>query len=433
MTPWRRLLHLAVLGASLAPPAAAQIRGPLGGGVVGGLPDVGQTLGRTTRGVLDETNGLAAAALDPEALAAARARRLAEFVGRNRRVLETDPAGDPVVRGEVVAIDPTPGALAAAEAAGFSIASQTTLGELGLRVTIIGAPQGMSVTAALRRLRQLDPSGDYDFDHLYFGAGSAAGPAAAAAGASGPATGARLGLIDTGVAANLPMFAGVAIEERGFAPGAPVPAAHGTATASLISGRLRSFHGAAPGARLYVADIYGGSPTGGSAAALASALEWMAEIGAPVVNVSLVGPPNAVVAAAVKALSARGARIVAAVGNDGPAAPPAYPASYPDVVAVTPVDARGHVLPEAGRALHVDFAAPGAGLEAAALGGGLAPVRGASFAAPIVAGRLSLLLRREDPAAASAALSELAGEARRAGREAGRGVIGEDVLLADRR
>src|SRR5207248_11432234 len=105
----------------------------------------------------------------------------------------------------------------------------------------------------------------------------------------------------------------------------------------------------------------------------------------PVINISLVGPPNAVLAAAVKAAIGRGLLLVAPVGNDGPAAPPLYPAAYPGVVAVTGVDGRRRVLPEAGRAGHVDFAAPGE-VSAAAPGGGYANARGTSFAAPIVAG-----------------------------------------------
>ena len=431
MTPWRRTwLSLALAGVMLGGPAAAQILGPVGG-VVGRLPDIGQTVGGAT-GVLGRTDGVVDRAVDPQALLDARLRRLGQMVARNRQLLEADPAGNPVLRGQVVALGVAPEALAAARAAGFSIREQRSLGSLGLQMTVLTAPDGVSAQDALRRLRRLDPSGDYDFNHLYLGSGGAGGaPQASDLGAGPPpASGARLGLVDTGVAASLPVFAGVAIEQRGFAAPAPRPDAHGTATASLISGRLGGYHGAAPGAALYVADIYGGSLTGGSAGALAAALDWMAEVDVPVVNVSLVGPPNALVGAAVKALSRRGARIVAPVGNDGPAAPPAYPASYPEVIAVAPVDARGHVLPEAGRALHVDFAAPGAGIRAADLAGRLATVRGSSFAAPIVAGRLALRLRRTDPGAAAEAVADLAREARPAGREAGHGVIGEDVRLA---
>src|SRR3546814_9841190 len=79
--------------------------------------------------------------------------------------------------------------------------------------------------------------------------------------------------------------------------------------------------------------------------------------------------------------------IVAAVGNDGPAAPPAYPASYKGVFAVTGVNARNRALPEAGRALHIDFAAPGDAVLAATSIDATDRLRGTSFAAPLVAGR----------------------------------------------
>ncbi len=105
---------------------------------------------------------------------------------------------------------------------------------------------------------------------------------------------------------------------------------------------------------------------------------------------------------------------------------------------MTPVDGRGHVLPEAGRAAHIDFAAPGAGVSAARPGGGVTAVRGASFAAPIVAARLALLLRAPDRAGAARAVSVLASEARDVGPRGedkvyGKGLIGAERLLAARR
>ena len=81
--------------------------------------------------------------------------------------------------------------------------------------------------------------------------------------------------------------------------------------------------------------------------------------------------------------------MVAAVGNDGPAAPPQFPASYPGVIAVTGVDAGDRALREAGRALHLDYAAPGADLVAALPGKGYVAVRGTSFAAPLVTARIA--------------------------------------------
>ncbi|MES2135488.1 MAG: S8 family serine peptidase [Pseudomonadota bacterium] len=115
------------------------------------------------------------------------------------------------------------------------------------------------------------------------------------------------------------------------------------------------------------------------------------------------------------ARSARGPGrpVVAAVGNDGPAAPPQYPASYPGVVAVTGVDAHGRALVEAGRATHLDFAAPGADMAAAVPGQGYAKVRGTSFASPLAAARLLL----------AGSPARLASEARPGKGKVGRGVV----------
>jgi subtilisin family serine protease len=185
-----------------------------------------------------------------------------------------------------------------------------------------------------------------------------------------------------------------------------VPSPHGTATASRL---VAGFNNAAATARvdLYLADVYCGEPTGGSTDAVVRALAWLMKETVPVINVSLVGPPNALLQRAVEMAAARGHLVVAAVGNDGPAAPPLYPAAYPGVIAVTGVDRADKVLIEAGRGRFVDFAAPGADIEAARLPSGYASVRGTSFAAPIVASRLALLLELPDPVAAERAVGEL--------------------------
>src|SRR5256885_5575025 len=83
---------------------------------------------------------------------------------------------------------------------------------------------------------------------------------------------------------------------------------------------------------------------------------------------------------------ARGHLVVAAVGNDGPAAPALYPAAWPGVVGVTAVDARQQVLVEALRGAQVKFAAPGADMAAAGPHHRHAPGRRTSFAPPILAG-----------------------------------------------
>jgi subtilisin family serine protease len=191
----------------------------------------------------------------------------------------------------------------------------------------------------------------------------------------------------------------VKIQSRGFGPGGARPGAHGTAVASVLA--------AGGVGQILAADVYGRGPTGGSAEAIVSALAWMAQARVAVVNVSLVGPPNGPLGAAVRALVARGCLIVAAVGNDGPAAPALYPASYPGVIAVTGVDRRRRLLPEAGRAAHVDFAAYGAEVKVAAPGGRTATARGTSYAAPVVAARLARMIDLADPQEAKRVVARL--------------------------
>ena len=159
------------------------------------------------------------------------------------------------------------------------------------------------------------------------------------------------------------------------------------------------FSGAAVGAELYSADVYCGLATGGAVDAVADAFAWMSRERVPVINISLVGPANGLLEQLIRLVTARGHIVVAAVGNDGPGAPPLYPAAYPAVVAVTGVDAHRRVLVEACRGKHVDFAAPGADMAAAGLDAEFALVRGTSFAAPIAAGLFARQLIDDRPCA----------------------------------
>jgi len=124
------------------------------------------------------------------------------------------------------------------------------------------------------------------------------------------------------------------------------------------------------------------------------ALDWLAGNGARVVSMSLVGPRNAVLETAIGAVRRKGMVVVAPVGNDGPVAPPAYPASYPGVLAITAVDGHERPLIEAGHALHLDYAAPGADIRGRNKSGGWTRLRGTSYAVPLVAARAAAALDR---------------------------------------
>ena len=97
----------------------------------------------------------------------------------------------------------------------------------------------------------------------------------------------------------------------------------------------------------------------GRALEVAEALDWMAGLRPTVVNTSFAGPDNPVLAAAIAAVLARGVPVVAAAGNGGPEAPPAYPAAYPGVIAATAVDRQMRPYGKANRGDYVAFAAPG--------------------------------------------------------------------------
>lgn len=426
-----RIAPLLAVALVLAGPSRAQLVGGSLPGVGGALPGVGETVG----GVGTRASGLTGQVdrtLRPVLEAVEPYRRQArDLLRRHATVLEPDDQGQPVVRGEVAGLDMAAEALERAKAAGFGMARRETIEGLGLSVVVLTPPRGMSAREAVRRLRELDPAGHYDFNHIYFESGQA--PSAGRLPARGAASGEglRIGLVDGSASRSQPALARVPMSQRPFAPGGARVTAHGTAVASLLAGSGGGFRGAAPGASLYVADVYGPTPAGGSAIAVARGLGWLAEERTPVINISLVGPPNAVLERAVSALVARGHLIVAAVGNDGPSAAPLYPAAYPGVVAVTGVDGRRRVLPEAGRGAHVAFAAPGADMAAADLRGGFGTVRGASFAAPLTAGLLARRLPMPDPVAARRAVETLGREAVDLGAPGPDPVYGRGLVAAD--
>ena len=327
--------------------------------------------------------------LDPGNLLDVRRVLMRERLRQHGNVLESDPAGELIVRNEVIVVAPSAAALDAARAAGFTVSVETN------RVVVLRAPRGLATAEALNRLRSLDPQGQYDFNHVYLPAGGAAAESsgsqrAPAAQALAEERRPKVGLIDGGVDLRHPALRAAHIRTSGCTAG-PVPSVHGTAIASLLVGRARGFGGAAQGATLYAADVYCNSATGGTASMIVEALAWMAREQVPVINISLVGPANRALEAALRTLIARGHLIVAAVGNDGPASPPLYPAAYPGVVGVTAVDVRKQVLPEAVRGPQVVFSAPGADMAVAANGeSGFSKARGTSFAAPLVAGLLAI-------------------------------------------
>jgi hypothetical protein len=415
---------------------AGQVGGMVGGpvgGVLGGLGSgngVGSLnglvferglLGRTppsiAQSAAESVNALGLgydmSGVSPGEIENYRKARLRALIDANRTTLDRDPEGQPVRKHELIATNPDNVSIAIAARAGFRVIGIEQEPELGIRLVTLAIPQQMNVRQALKVIRSAAPAMQVDFNHVYQPSGGNLLPVAGAslAAPSGARTGVRIAMIDGGIASH-PSLARASIEQRGFS-GEPQPTGHGTAVGSLLVGQQGPFRGAARGAQLFVGDVYGGNPAAGSVTSIVRALNWAASKNPSVINISLVGAGNAVLARAIAGVRGRGIQVVAAVGNDGPAAPPQYPASYPGVVSVTGVDAQGRALPEAGKAAHLDFAAPGADMIAASPGQGYTTVRGTSFAAPLAAARLAI----------SGSYQRLALEARPGKGRVGRGIV----------
>lgn len=359
-----------VLAAVLSAPLAAQVT----------LPSI----------PLPRVDGLADRVVTPVTDAAAAATRLARerlrtidrLVRRERTAIERDARGDPARRGELLVMDIDPTGLETAQRAGFAIIENNRIGELDLVVTRLRIPPGLRLADAEALLGRLVPQAAIAADALHFQTGSSQTlPSAAPVSAARSAASVPIGVIDGAPGPAVPTQA-----VRGFASGAPAANDHGSAVVSLLA--------SAGAGSVRVADVFGTEAAGGNALAIARALGWLVGTGSRVVTISLVGPRNAILERAVGAALRRGVVIVAAVGNDGPAAPPAYPASYPGVLAVTAVDGKRRALIEAGRALHLDYAAPGADIRGIDARGKRIALRGTSFAAPLVAARAAQAMTR---------------------------------------
>jgi subtilisin family serine protease len=309
----------------------------------------------------------------------------------------------------------TPAQLPALDTAGVQVLSRRTLSATGLvLVRVAVSDQDNNPARAEALLRSLGAAAA-DRNHIY---NERSGPAPDPAPGPAPApqkSSSRqpvIGLIDTALNRKHPSLRKAKIVERDFVESSnPRPTAHGVAIASLLVGGEKRYEGLLPKAKLVAASVFyqaENGATGATTSALVAALDWMAMQKVQVVNMSLAGPPNEVLGAMIGALSKDGMIIVAAVGNDGPAARPLYPAAFEPVVAVTAVDRQNQVYRWANRGPQVDFAAWGVGAVVAKPEGGYTDQSGTSFAAPIVAAALAELLSRGAGSASAAVQSLIA-------------------------
>ncbi|WP_432817383.1 S8 family serine peptidase [Sulfitobacter sp. JB4-11] len=307
------------------------------------------------------------------------------------------PSADVVGPRKVIALVPDAQSVtqmrAAAQIEGYRELDVTRLQSLDLTMLTFRMTDGVTGPEAIAALEAAVPSSTVGINHAYRLQQQAASVATLDYAATmmnwrpgGCRALAPIGLIDTGIDTASPGLAGAQIRTRTFFEGQAAASRHGTDVASILIGpdRLRD-------ARIFGANVFGQSDTNGPMAgadALVRALDWLAEEDVQFVNLALAGPYNKLLDLAVERAVARGLILVAAVGNEGPAVAPLYPAGFDRVIAVTAVDADGRLYSNAVRGPHVDVAAPGVDVLVAS-GGRARFVTGTSIATPFVTARLA--------------------------------------------
>lgn len=372
---------------------------------------------------------------------------------RQRRVVAPPPPPPIAAFDEVVVTDLSPESLALLQGEGFTLIAEEDLSSFGLRLTRLRVPSDLGLEAARARVREVPGGEDADFNHFYRAGqgGEGQGNQAACEHENCPAlqlvawpnerletcrVSVPVGVVDTGVNAEHDILNGARLEvvrmaDAGLDPSAAI---HGTAVASLLIGAEGSrVPGLIPEAELIAVDVFS-EVAGDERADVPSLLRGMDLLrgrGVRVINLSLAGPENTVLQVALDAMSGpEGTVIVAAAGNAGPEAPPAWPAAHPDVLAVTAVDARGRVYRGAQRGAHIDLAAPGVGLLAATSVRGARGKTGTSYAVPFVTAAAAVMLSQNPALTPEEVATGLKERARDLGAEGVDEIFGAGLLEA---
>lgn len=238
-------------------------------------------------------------------------------------------------------------------------------------------------------------------------------PAAWAAGYDG--TGVTVAVLDTGIDDTHPDLAGQVIARQNFTADAEDDrdvAGHGTHVASTVAGTgAGRFTGVAPGARLLDGKVCVAS--GCAESWIIAGMQWAAEQGARVVNMSLSGPDSSeidpVEQSVLELTASHQTLFVVAAGNvpgEGTVGSPATADSALAVGAVTKSDQLAGFSSQGPRvgdgAIKPDLTAPGLDIVAARSGpsapdvppGGGISMSGTSMAAPHVTGAAAILAQR---------------------------------------
>jgi subtilisin family serine protease len=245
--------------------------------------------------------------------------------------------------------------------------------------------------------------------------------------------GVMIAVIDTAIDAAHPELAGAiagVFDAVGESPARAEP--HGTEIAGILVARS-TLKGVAPEAKLLSVRAFRGSgadPAASTSLQLLKGINWAFSAGAKLMNMSFTGPMDPMLERIVKNAAAKGVIFIAAAGNNGPKAPPVYPAAYPEVIAVTATDEKDELYGKANRGAYICIAAPGVDIVAPALKKGYGLSSGTSMAAAHVSGVVALLLERDGKLDWSGARAILSRSARKPGASGAGEAFGAGIVDA---
>ncbi|HXH44894.1 MAG TPA: S8 family serine peptidase [Bradyrhizobium sp.] len=230
-----------------------------------------------------------------------------------------------------------------------------------------------------------------------------------------------IAVIDSGIDARHPELANSVADSFDALGSTEGPHVHGTGIAGAIVAHARLM-GSAPEARIIAIRAFGGANGGAESSSyiILRSLNYAAEQGAQIVNMSFAGPKDAVIERAIAATAARGLVLVAAAGNAGAKSPPLYPAANPNVIAVSATDRQDRLFMASNRGNYIAVAAPGVDIFLPAPDGKYQLTSGTSFSAAYVSGVAALLLERNHalkPEALRTALTKTARDLGSPGRD----------------
>ncbi len=320
------------------------------------------------------------------------------------------PAEDNFEAGEVLMANPSARLEKDLARLGMKVVDRVTLKNLDFSYVRIQTPDKMPVRKAIGMLQSRYPSATVDANHRYeLSAATSLGRVfprkAAGWGAATPncGQGLRIGLIDGAVDVDNPILKGQQVTYRSFhdVRRNPAPTGHGTSVAAMFVGTIQrnGWSGLVPGAELFAASMFEidrRDQVVGSSTGMLRAMDWLIEMKVHVINLSIAGGDNEILKKAVEIARRKRVVLVAAVGNGGLRGEPAYPAAYPEVIAVTAVSgARRKAYEPANQGSYIDFAAPGTSMWIPTREMGKA-FSGTSFAAPYVSVIVAEKVANED-------------------------------------